>query len=649
MQKKISKDAYGGVKGSQYKPYISKGEGLKEITPLVIVVGIVLAIIFAASNTYSSLTAGMTVAAGIPGAILGGGFLKIINKKTNALNINLVQGMASGGESMASGMTFVLPAIFLIGADVSFFEGLIIGIIGAFLGIVVTSLVYKYLIIDEHGSLLYPEGMAISETVVSTDSGGDGLKIMGFGGALGAIITLLSSQILGLFSASVEFVGTKFKYQWQTDANPMLVGIGFIVGMDVAVAMFAGAFLSNFAIAPLIGYITSFAAENQGAWNNPDLLLSGMTSADIYGTYTKYIGAGMMLAGGLIGAIKLIPVIKSSIQETINGASGNDGETKGATGIILIISLVLLLIIGLMISDGILMMILTILLVLLFSFLFCIVAARMTGNIGTSNLPVSGMTIASLLIITVMFVLFGTITNNPNWTNTQGNVTILLALTIVVSAIATSGGYSQSQKATFIVGGNKDTMQKFYAIATMIGVAVTVAVVIILRPVIESGAAPAPQANLMSSITNGILSGNLPWAIIFTGIFIAFVLLFLDLPIMTIAIGFYLPMGTVTAVLLGALIRAMVERANKKDDLELERKMEKGTVFSSGLIAGGAIMGLIGAFLAVFAPGGSMENYFFYAGADGLSLFNGNVFGLVMILALVVVTYVFINKSNKNK
>lgn len=650
MEKKLSKEAYGGVAGSKYSPYISKQAKVKEVTPQVIIIGIILAILFSASNAYAALTAGMTVAAGIPGAILGGGILAIISKKSNALNTNIMQGMASGGESIASGMTFVLPAVFLIGQDVSFLTGFLVGVAGALFGIGVTSIVHNYLIVDEHGTIVYPEAMAISETVVSTDAGGEGLKIMGFGALLGTIMTLISTQITGLMSTTVEFAGDKFKYQWQTDANPLLLGIGFIVGIEVGAAMLAGGILANFAIIPLLGYFTAHADPAATAWNNSSLLLTDMAASDIQTTYTKYIGAGMMLAGGVIGAIKLLPVIYASINEVMgsNATTNGGDDEKGITGLLFIGAIIFLLIAAFFITSSVLMLIVAVLLVLLFSFLFSIVSARMTGDIGTSNLPVSGMTIASLLIVTVVFVIFGKLTGNAGWTNAQGQLTVLLAITSVVTAISISGGYSQSQKTTFILGGNKLIMQKYYSLAAVVGVASSVAVIKLLADQIVNNPllVPAPQATLMASITQGILENSLPWTIIFVGIFLALVLFILDLPIMTVALGFYLPMGTVSIVFFGGLLRWLIDKRNASKPEVLEAKVERGTIFSSGLIAGGAICGLVGAFLAVFGGEAGMSAYPFYVAGEE-PLLHGNLFALIALVVMIVITYLFINKESK--
>ena len=650
MADKLSKQAYGGVEGSKYIPYVGSKSGLKDFTPLVVVIGIGLAVLFAASNAYTAVASGMTVAAGIPGAILGAGFLAILAKKTNVLNTNVTQSMSTAGESMASGITFVLPAIVLIGQDINFITGVIVGLTGAILGIGITSLVHNYLIVEEHGKLVYPESMAISETVVTTEGGGDGLRKMMSGAVVGGFLTAVSTQISGLISTSFALAGEKIKWQWTTDANPLLLGIGFIVGLDVAIMMFAGTVLANLAVIPLIGYFSQMANDTAAAWNNPELLIHAMSGADIQGTYTKYIGAGMMLAGGLLGALKLIPVIIASLKETfkgqeVKGTSGvEETQGKGATGILLLIGMVLLITCALFIASGVLMIVVSLVLIFLFCFLFAIVAARMTGNIGTSNLPISGMTIASLLVVTVTFVIFGNITGDEIWTSKEANIIILLALTTVVTSISNSGGYAQIQKVTFVLGGNRNSIQKVYALATVFGVVATVGVLFLLKDQIVNTEGMAPQASLMAAISEGILSGNLPWTIIFIGVFIAVVLQFLGVPIMTVALGFYLPMGTVTIIAVGAVINEIVKQANKKDSQQLDAKLEKGTIFSSGLIAGGAIIGLIGAFLAVLAPGGAMQNYFFYVGGD-TPLLNGNVYSLIAIVALILVSFFYINKK----
>ncbi|EPZ61887.1 OPT/YSL family transporter, partial [Paraclostridium sordellii] len=572
--KKLPKGAYGGVSGKDYVPYITD-KSKTGANLAVLIIGIVLAVVFAASTAYSGMKAGLTVAAGIPGSIIGSAFIAAFASGKGILGKNIVQGMASGGESVASGMIFVLPAILLIGSQVSFLEGFIVGVGGVLFGIGVASLVYNYLIVEEHGKLMYPESMAISETLVASDGGGDSMKYMSMGFGISGLITVLTGSFLNVANNVISFVGQKFyKCKFEVEVNPLLLGIGFIVGLEVALTMFAGSILSHFGIMPLIGYFTDMAGEGAKVWNNPAMSINQMGVNDIAGNYVKYIGAGMMLCGGIIGAVKLIPTIIASVKETLNAksAAGDGNEASTLQNIILLAGAVIAFVAGFIISGSIVMAIVGAIVSLILAALFVIVAGRLTGTIGTSNLPVSGMTIASLVIATLVFVIMG-------WTDLADNKSLLLFGTFIVVAISIAGGYSQSQKVTYIIGGSKNEMQKYFAIAGIVGVIVVVGTTILLsNQLVVTGDNPPfalPQANLISTLTSGIMSGQLPWVMVIVGIFMAVVLYFLDLPIMTVAIGFYLPIATTSIILIGALIRVFVEKTSKGEK-EKEVKVSNG-------------------------------------------------------------------------
>lgn len=641
MKKKLSKDAYGGINGRDYTPYITDKANLKESSLSTLLIGVLIAVIFAASNTYGGMVSGITVAAGIPGAIIGATVLRAISRNSSILNTNITAGMASGGESIASGLIYVFPAIILVAGveSANFLDGVFAGVAGAFIGISVTSIVHNYLIVEQHGLLRYPEAMAISETMVTSENGGEALKFMGIGAAIAGIFTLISSQITGLVSTTVSYVGSSFKWQWTTDVNPLLAGIGFIIGLNVAVGMFAGSVMDNFVLVPLISYFASFADSSVMVWNDPTTPLNSISPADVHGIYTKYIGAGMMLSGGILSAIKLLPIIKSSLADTFSKNENSEKSSDGLaryTLILLVVGILLGLIGAFTFTSGIVMWLVGIILVLFFSFIFAIVAANMTGTVGTSNLPVSGMTIASILIITLIFLAMG-------WVSQEDNISILLLATIVVTAISISGGYAQSQKTTYIIGGSKHEMQKYFTIATVIGVITVVSCIFLLAPQIESGLIDPPQAGLMATLTQGVLTKNLPWTIILVGIFLGIFLDLLKLPIMTIAIGLYLPMGTVTIILFGALIRVAIEYMNKKDDKNLEKRVDRGIVLSAGLVAGGALTGLLGAGLAA-AFGGDITSAPFYSSqVDGF--IHSNTMALLLLVVLIVVVYLIIGHT----
>ncbi|WP_313567470.1 OPT family oligopeptide transporter [Acetoanaerobium noterae] len=636
MDHKLSKDAYGGVAGKDYVPYISTGSKSGGNT-VVLIIGIILAVIFAASTAYSGMKSGLTVAAGIPGSIIGSAFIAAFAKQKGILGKNLVQGMASGGESVASGIIFVLPAVLLIGSQISFLEGFLVGVGGVLFGIGIASLVYNYLIVEEHGMLMYPESMAISETLVASEGAGDSMKFMGIGFGIGGAITVVTSSFLNVTNNVISYVNESF-YKWrlQLEVNPLLLGIGFIVGLEVALTMFAGSLLSNFGILPLIGYFSELGKEGAVVWNNPDVSINAMGVGDIAGSYVKYIGAGMMLSGGLIGAIKLIPTIISSIKETLNAKTSGNNASKIGT-MILLGGLVVGFLAGFVVSGGNIMMAITASILSFFlSLLFVIVAGRLTGTIGTSNLPVSGMTIASIVLVTLLFVAMG-------WTNPEHNKSLLLFGTFIVTAIAMAGGYSQSQKVTFIVGGDKSEMDKYFAISGIVGVAVVVGTIMLLSSQLAMTGANVPfalpQANLMSTLTAGIMSGELPWVMIIVGAVMGVVLFLLNLPVMTVAIGFYLPIATTSIILVGALVRVFIERTSKSD-VEKDTKVSNGISLSSGLVAGGSIIGLIGIILQV---AGVIKG----AGPSGFAASNSMAF--IILAGLVVATIIpIMNSKVKN-
>lgn len=633
MGKKLSKEAYGGVPGTDYVPYISTGSR-KGGNTAVMIIGLVLAALFAASTAYSGMKSGLTVAAGIPGAIIGSALVAIFAKEKGILAKNLIQGMSSGGESVASGIIFVLPAVLLIGSKVTFLEGALVGIGGVLFGIGMANVVYNYLIIDEHGKLMYPESMAISETLVASEGVGESIKFMGIGFGIGGLITLVTSSFINVTNNVVSYVNESFyKWKFQIEVNPLLLGIGFIVGLDVSLAMFAGSIFANFGILPLIGYFASLGQGTAAVWNDPSVALNAMSVANISGSYVKYIGAGMMLSGGIIGAIKLIPTIIASLKETFNAKSSAGGESSALGKIILFGGIIVGFVAGFVVSGGnIAMAILATILSLFLSILFVIVSGRLTGTIGTSNLPVSGMTIASIIIVTLLFVVLG-------WVSPENNKSLLLFGTFIVTAIAIAGGYSQSQKVTFIVGGSKNEMQKYFTIASIVGVVVVVGTIMLLSSKLSmtgDGVQFAlPQANLMATLTAGIISGQLPWAMIIVGVVMGVVFFALKLPVMTVAIGFYLPISTTSIILIGALIRLLIEKTSKSNE-EKDVKISNGISLSSGLVAGGSIIGLIGIILQVTKVIDGFE-------PKGFAATNGMAF--IMLAVLVIATVIPIYKS----
>ncbi|KRK12168.1 oligopeptide transporter [Lacticaseibacillus zeae DSM 20178 = KCTC 3804] len=633
MEKTISKRTAAKTK---YVPYATeRTQENSGGSTAIFIIGAVLATIFAASTAYSGMKAGLTVAAGIPGSIIGSGLVGVFAKKKGLFGKNLLQGMSSGGESIASGMIYVLPAIIIIGGRVNFFAGIAVGALAVLFAVGMASLVENYLLVEEDGKLMYPESTAISEALDASEAGGDALKHMGIGFGIGGVITLLTTQVFGWVNSVMTFVGsTSYRWKISTEVNPMLAGIGFVVGLDVSLTMFAGSILANFAITPLIAYFTQMAGGHAHVWNDVHMLMSQMNIDTVAGSYTKYIGAGMMLCGGIIGAIKLIPVIVTSIKKTLN-ARNNSGEEKNSLGIMaLLVATIAIFIVGAFLTGNMVITILAGIMSLVLALLFVIVSARLAGTIGCSNAPVSGMTIASLVVMTLVFALMG-------WTSNTHNETLLLFGVFIVTAISVGGAYMQTQKVNYLVGGRRSEMMKYFLLAALIGVVVVVGTTVILSPqlAVKSADPPfgLPQANLIATLTTGILSGNLPWIMIIVGIIMALVCWMLNLPIMTVALGFYLPISTTSIILVGALLKLFIQKTTQNKELR-ETRLSAGVSLSSGLIAGGSIIGLIGIILHVT---GVLQNRVpaGFAGSNAMAVVLLIIMAAAIIVPLMVIKH----------
>ena len=630
--KKLSKEAYGGVDGKNYIPFITSGPKTGG-NVVVMILAILLAVIFAASTAYSGMKSGLTVAAGIPGSILGSVFISIFAKEKGIRGKTLMQGAASGGETIASGMIFVFPAVLLIGSQISFLEGFVVGVGGALFGIGAASLVYDYLIVQEHGKLMYPESMAISETLVASEGAKDAIRYMSIGMGIGGILTCITGSFLNVANNVMTYANNAmYKFRFQLEVNPMLLGIGFIVGVPVSLAMFTSSVMANFVFIPLIDFFSSVGQSAPAVWNDPSVAMNAMDVGTISGSYVKYIGAGMMLSGGLIGAIKLIPVVVSSIRETLSAKGSGKGGSMDT--IILGVGVLLAFVCGFLISGGnMAMAMLGAVCSIILSMLFVIVSGRLTGTIGTSNLPVSGMTIASIVVVTLLFVSFG-------WTGLADNKALLLFGTFIATAIATAGGYCQSTKVAFVIGSDKSEMQRYFAICSIVGVATVVGVTMLLAPQLaltgDAATFALPQANLMATLTSGIMSGELPWEMIIAGAVMGIVFQLLGLPVMTVAIGFYLPISTTSIILVGALIRAYVEKMSKEDTVR-DFRVSNGVSLSSGLVAGSSIIGLVGIILQITGVVGGASPVGFAAG-------NGMAW---VLLVLLVASTTFVLMSGK--
>lgn len=593
--KKLSKQAYGGVRGEDYIPFVPTTEVMPEATGYSIIMGFIFAIVFAAANTYLGLKVGLTISAGIPGAILGTGLLKSIFKRNSILEANYVASLAAVGESIAGGIIFVLPAIILIGFDLSLITVVLVTIIGGIMGVYFITPVRKYLIVQEHGNLVYPESMAQSEVLVNANQGGQGFKsvLKGLGVGLGYKIM---SGGLGLWNETASY--TIVAYQGAMigiDTLASLLGVGFIVGTGTSILMFAGSVIAWLGLIPLIKFFGVYA-------NTPifpsTMLISEMSATEIWSNYIKYIGAGAVAMGGFISLARSLPTIFTSFKEAMGGFGKGESSQNRINEEAPIIWVLVAAIFGFLltwlipsISAGPIGAILAV----LFSFFFSVVSARMVGVIGASNNPVSGMTIATLLVVASVYKAMGA-------TGSEGMRMALLTAGIVCVATAVAGGVAQSLKATYVIGGSPKKIQHGMFVALAIASFMAGATVLLLHNAygIGSREVTAPQATLMRLIVEGIMTGQLPWTLVIIGAIIALFCALASLPILPVALGIYLPISLNSAIFFGGIIRKLVEIRFKNDESNLDGAVERGTLIASGLVAGDALTGiLIGVFAAL--------------------------------------------------
>lgn len=646
---------------NEFKPFISSDQVIPEMTFTSILLGIILAVVFGAANAYLGLKVGMTVSASIPAAVISMGIIRVILRRDSILENNLVQTIGSAGESLAAGAIFTLPAIFMWikegkGAHISFLAIAVVSIAGGLLGILFMIPLRTALIVKEHETIPYPEGTACAEVLIAGETGGSAASIVFSGLGLASVYKFFSEG-LHLWPGSINFELKKYKgAAIGGDLLPALLGVGYICGLRIASFMFAGGVLAWFVIMPLISLFGGNAIISPGS-----IPISKCDSFTLWKSYIKYIGAGAVAAGGIISLAKSTPLIIRTFVDNIASLKDKSSTDKSLRtskdlsvrfiGIsIVVICAVLLL------TPGLPFNIPTLLLILIFGFFFATVSSRMVGLVGSSNNPVSGMAIATLLISSFALKETGN-------AGVAGMVAAIMIGTVVCIIAAIAGDTSQDLKTGYLVGATPKTQQIGEFIGVIASGLTITGVLYLLDKAWGFGSKelPAPQAGLMKVVVEGVMSNNLPWTLVFAGVAIAIVFEVLQLPVLPIAIGLYLPITTSTPILLGGLVRYFVEkRAEKKTSEDKETIVTNGILYSSGLIAG---EGLIGIILAIFQiiPVKNYTNLAEFiavqprlagssnAALKGLSnILASDILGLVTFLLLTLSLLRFCYRKHKN-
>jgi putative OPT family oligopeptide transporter len=560
--------------------------------------------VFGAANTYLGLKAGLTISTSIPVAVLTVVAFRLMSAfglKHSILETNMSQTVGSASSSVASGVLFTIPALFMWGLDPAWLQLTLLAMCGGLIGVLAMVPLRRYLIQREHGTLPYPEGMACAEVLVAAEEGGEQASGVFWGIGVGMAFKLITD---GLKLVPGKFaVQLPFRASLSASVSPPLIGVGYILGIRIATVMVAGGVLSALVIIPAIYLWGSGLTEP--LYPETVKLIRDMTSQEIWNRYVRYIGAGAVATGGIITLVRSIPTMLESFRLGIQQISRRSGVTEQVPrtdrdlpfGVVLgfvgLILLVLTLVPGVLGNlDSIPVRAVASVCIAIFAFFFVTVSSRIVGLVGVTSNPTSGMTIATLLGTSLIFLLLG-------WTDMAGKATALMVGTVVCIAASIAGDTSQDLKTGFILGATPYKQQIGELIGVVTSAGVVVLVVMLLNGTVEGGLGgaelPAPQSVLMKLVIDGVLDRNLPWTLILIGIGIGSVASFAKIPVLAFAVGVYLPLYTMGAVFLGGLLRWVLTR--DVPPAESERRRERGVLFGSGLVGGG---GLTGVLLAVW-------------------------------------------------
>ena len=641
----------------KFQPYVPADKVMPEFTVVSVVLGAILAIIFGGANAYLGLRVGMTVSASIPAAVISMGVIRKILRRDSILENNMVQTIGSAGESVAAGAIFTLPALFMWAKDglcdvPSLVEIGLIALCGGVLGVLMMIPLRSALIVKEHGVLAYPEGQACAEVLIAGEEGGAKASTVFSGLGIAAVYKFIADG-LKIFPSEITYDIPAYKGSGiGIDVLPALAGVGYICGVKVSSYLFAGGVLGWFVIMPLMalfgGDLVLFPA---------DVTVNELIAADggvsnLWGSFLRYIGAGAVACGGVLSLIKSLPLIVRTFKDAMGdygkGRVNSTLRTEQDIPMKVVLLGVLIIAVVMWLLPAIPLNLFTALIVIVFGFFFATVSSRMVGLIGSSNNPVSGMAIATLLISTLLLKATGN-------DGIQGMIAAIVIGGIICVIAAIAGDTSQDLKTGFLVGATPKKQQ----IGEIIGVvvsAIAIGAILYLLSMAWGGYGsddlPAPQAVLMKMIVEGVMGGNLPWNLVFVGVFIALVVEVLGIPVLPFAIGLYLPIYLSVPMMLGGLLRWYLEKRKYGSEKDKENTVQSGVLYSSGLIAGEGIVGILLAVLAIIPAGLNAKGDPLYV-SDKINLSEvfsiGKIGGLICFAVILFTIYLFATKDSKKK
>ena len=620
-------------KNEKWKPIIPADKTLPEFTPVSLILGLILAVVFGAANAYLGLRVGMTVSASIPAAVISMGILRYLLRRDSILENNMVQTIGSAGESLAAGAIFTMPALFMWAEEShevampSFTEIAAIAVCGGLLGVLFMVPLRNALIVEEHGALPFPEGTACAEVLLAGEEGGAKSKVVFAGLGISALYKFITDG-LKLFPSEVHWNLRSLRTAFGLDVLPALAGVGYICGQRVAANMFAGGVLGWFVLIPAI---VLFGGDNMIAPAADRI--SEMDVMSIWGSYIRYIGAGAVAAGGIISLIKTFPVILRTFTKAVRGIGVQRQDalrTSRELPMGAVLAGVLLIAVVIWLLPSVPVRLFGAMLVIIFGFFFATVSSRMVGLVGSSNNPVSGMAIATLLIATALL-------KGTGMTGYTGMVSAICVGTVICIVAAMAGDTSQDLKTGFIVGATPMWQQIGELIGAVVAALTIGGVMYLLHAAWgfgNSSQLPAPQATLMKLVVEGVMGGTLPWGLVFCGVFGAVVIEILGLPVLPVSIGLYLPIHLSAPIFVGGMIRKLVEsqKVDTEEAAALKKdRVDRGLLYSSGMIAGEGLIGILLAVLAVIPMrGGTAAQYI------QLNFSLGNAGGIVFFIFLLL-------------
>ena len=587
---------------TEFKPYIPAEKVTPELTVTSVIMGCILAVIFGAANAYLGLRVGMTVSASIPAAVISMGVIRVLLRRNSILESNMVQTIGSAGESLAAGAIFTMPALFLwaeegLSDKPGIVEITLIALCGGILGVLFMVPLRNALIVKEHATLLYPEGTACADVLLAGEEGGANASTVFSGMGLAAIFKFVVDG-LKLLPADVAAAFKSFKGEIGMEVYPALLGVGYIVGPKIASYMFVGSLMGWMVIIPMIclfGPDTWMYPAAEGT-TIAQLYANGGAAA-IWSTYVKYIGAGAIATGGIISLIKSLPLIVTTFRDSMKSMKGSKSTSTARTAQDLPMQFILLGVFAMVfiiwIVPAIPVTLLGAFIIVIFGFFFATVSSRMVGLVGSSNNPVSGMAIATLLIATFAI-------KSSGKTGIDGMTAAIAVGSVICIIAAIAGDTSQDLKTGYLLGATPKKQQMGEMLGVVVSGLAIGGVLYLLNAAWGYGTAeiPAPQAQLMKMIVEGIMGGNLPWGLVFIGVFLAICLEILRIPVMPFAIGLYLPIYLNATIMIGGVVRGLLDRRKGVDEKTKTAQSTDGTLYCAGMIAG---EGLVGILLAVFA------------------------------------------------